>query len=207
MINKNWDWSGGYSITTTYLYSFTDDILLYAYLFKGMDHHGQSFPQLYLSLYNKEMVKNRDYELFLGNDTYTKIFKLNSEVVVVFGGDNFFVLNVYSFKTINIIKVNETKKSINNCFLLNKNYYMYFLDGIFYDYYYFRENEEENENENNVFVIKIEENSDKIIFESKMNVNNYFYGKEGDKYFYLKNNLIPQIISVREHYVIIEELL
>ena len=205
--NKNMEWSGDYSITTTYLYSFTDDILLYAYLFKGMDHHGQSFPELYLSLYNKEMVKNRDYELFLGNNTYTKIFKLNSEVVVVFGGDNFIVLNVYSFKTINIIKVNETKKSINNCFLLNKNYYMYFLDGIFYDYYYFRENEEENENENNIFVIKIEENSNKIIFASKMNVSNYFYGKEGDKYFYLKNNLIPQIISVRENYVIIEELL
>ena len=124
--NKNWDWSGGYSITTTYLYSFTDDILLYAYLFKGMDHHGQSFPKLYLSLYNKEMVKNRDYELFLGDNTYTKIFKLNSEVVIVFGGDNFFVLNVYSFKTINIIEVNETKKSINNCFLLNKNYYVFF---------------------------------------------------------------------------------
>ena len=205
--NGNMECSGGYSITTTFLYSFTDDILLYAYLFEGMDHHGQSFPKLYLSLYNKEMVKNKDYKLFLGNETYTKIFKLNYEVVVVFGGDNFFDLNVYSFKTINIINVNETKKSINNCFLLNKNYYMYFLDGIFYDYYDFRENEEEKENENNVFVIKIEENSDKIIFASKMNVRNYFYGKEGDKYFYLKNNLIPQIISVRENYVIIEELL
>ena len=57
-----------YSITTTYLYSFPDDILLYAYVIEGIDHPGKSFPKLYLSLYNKEMNKNKDYELFLGNN-------------------------------------------------------------------------------------------------------------------------------------------
>ena len=77
----------------------------------------------------------------------------------------------------------------------------------FYGYDYEKEEFEDKDiDKNDTYVIKIEENYDKILFESKMNVINFFYLNKGDKFLYLKNNLIPQLITVRGNYVEIEEL-
>ena len=203
-------YSGGYNIDIVFLYQYSNDTLLYLYIFSGRDHHGTFQPNLRFSLYNKISIKNKksNYYIDLGYVDFKiaiinfKIIKLKDNKIITFGNEQIFVIDVNNMSIFYEIYL-TTDLSINNFYNLNGNYYIFYLKKT---EYYFEYNNgidgiPEDTKENNFFIIKLDDNYHKILFKGKVldiQVGNFFN---------FKNNQVPQIISIENNRIKFYELI
>ena len=151
------------SIYLKYLFQHSYDNILFIYIFSYYDHHEDKYSSAYFGLYNENKKYYKDCISLEGdysnsNDKY-KIIGFKSNQVIVFGAQYIFVIDVFNWKNIQKIKI-ENNLMIHNAFNMENNYFIIFLEG---------NNQEEdiNENSNNklgdyIFIIKINENIQNI---------------------------------------------
>ena len=195
-------YSGGYNIDVVFLYQYSNDILLYLYIFSGKDHHGFFQPKLRFSLYNKISIKNKksNYFIDLGyvdfeiKDINFKIIKLKDNKIITFGNELIFIIDVNSMSICNEIYLTKDL-SINNFYSLNGNYFIFCLKKA---KYYFEYNNRidgipEDTEKNSFFIIKLDDNYHKILYGGNLldvRLRNFVN---------FKNNLVPQIISIENN--------
>jgi len=210
-LDVEWDdWSGYQMSMLIDIIEYKNDNIIYLYSLEFSDHHGEGGFNVHLgSFKNGKQIKleDSDDELFSGCNRWylKKNYKLlndeNNKIIVI-TVKTVFIINISKWEIIK--KVSLLQNNINNSYCLNDKFFLFLFnnDPCLDAYNYrFAETLVKKEEKKNIIFYKIGENSEKVLYESKLKIED-----NCDKLYYINVNNKNYIITYIPEYNLCEEI-
>ena len=180
-------WSGYYKSMLLDIMEYKNNNIIYLYSLEYIDHHGEGYFYTYLGSYNKNLSKGEqinlgyiDYNIYRGYTGYlTDHFKLTSfkkNEIMVLTTRNVFIINIKNWEIKE--KISLPPINVNNSYCLKDKCFLFLYDN------YYNNKLKNNKKINNIIFMKIDDNNNKILYETNIKLNNY----SNNLYYFKKNN-------------------
>ena len=198
-------WSGYTKSKLLDLLEYKKNNIIYLYSLEYKDHHGDGGLDVQLGSYKTDLsdgeqikLENSDDELFSGcNRWYLKknykLFNFENNRIIVITVKTVFIINVSQWEIIK--KVSLLQNNINNSYCINDKYFLFlFNNDPCYDRYNYRFAETliKKDKKKNIYIYKISENREKMLYESKLKIED-----DCDKLYYININNKNYIITYK----------
>ena len=180
-------WSGYYKSMLLDIMEYKNNNIIYLYSLEYIDHHDKGYFYTYLGSYNKNFSKGEqinlgyiDYNIYRGYTGYlTDHFKLTSfkkNEIMALTTRNVFIINIKNWEIKE--KISLPPINVNNSYCLKDKCFLFLYDN------YYNNKLKNNKKINNIIFMKIDDNNNKILYETNIKLNNY----SNNLYYFKKNN-------------------
>jgi len=206
-LNIEWNsWSGYSKSMLLDLIEYKNDNIIYLFSLEYFDHHGQGGFYVNLGSYKKDLSKGErilledsDDELYRGNSSWylKNNFKLlNNErnKIIAITVKTVFIINISRWEIMK--KVSLVQNNINSSYCLNDKYFLFLFNNKPY-YDKFEDILVTKDEKKNVIFYKINENNEKKLYESKMEIEDncikLYYINMNNKNYIINYNRCEEI--------------
>ena len=206
-LNIEWDsWSGYSKSLLLDIIEYKNDNIIYLYSLEYFNHHGEGGFNVNLGSYKRGLSGGKQIRLeYADDDLYSgsghfyldhnyKLLNIGRNKIIVITVKTLFIINISKWgimKEVSIIQNN-----INNSYYLNDKYFLFLFNNETCDDEYKETLVKKNEKKNIIFY-KIDENNEKILYESKLkigdNCNKLYYININNKNYLITSTLCGQI--------------
>ena len=190
-------WSGYSKSLLLDLIEYKNDNIIYLYSLEYFDHHGEGGFNINLGSYKKDLsngdqikLEGADYELYRGcghgylKDNY-KLLNNGRNNLIVMTVKTVFFINISKWEIMK--KVSLLQNNINNSYCLCENVFLFLFNNN--PCYEFGKTVVKKDEKKNIIFYKINENNEKILYESKLEIED-----NCEKLYYINMNKKNYII-------------